>query len=578
VNAQNPTPPSPAAGPYESSIVSSRSARKAIEAKRAAARRRKVGGVMLAILAILGVTVLGAKWWTGRDGSAMAGGPAPSATGASCAKRTAVTLWASPAMAAPAQLLADAFVAKPDTGCYDYTITAKQPMETVIGLGKTQPNRPDGWIADSPRWVDQVNAVTGIHAVLTKPFARSPLVIAMDPKRAAALGDSPRWLDLVASDSAIRLSDPTSTTAGMLSLSAALPQLSGAQGRVVIQKLAKTTMKSPQELFATWSEKPDEASAFPVSEADLFQFNAANPQKKLTSVTPTEGTPAFEHSLINVATDPVRSQAIRDLNKFLATPEAAKVLVAHGLRPANTSATMPTPPGSVGPVTVGGSPPIEQVKAAMGVWQAATARFRLLTVFDVSGSMKAKVGRTTRVGITQEAAGIALAALPPTTELGVWMFSIDKGGPGIDYKEIAPIASLGDAAHKARIAKAAAGLSSAVEGGTGLYDTIWAAYQRVQKGYDPGRVNAVVILTDGKNEDPAGLTLEQLLANIKASDPKKPVAVTTIGVGPDVDPKALRAISRLANSDFYNAPAPGDITTVLAKALFDHKCVDGVCA
>jgi hypothetical protein len=238
---------------------------------------------------------------------------------------------------------------------------------------------------------------------------------------------------------------------------------------------------------------------------------------------------------------------------------------------------MPTPDGSVGPIEVGESPTIEQVKAAAGVWQSATTSFRLLTVFDVSGSMKEKVGRTTRVGITQEAAGIALAALPPTTELGVWMFSIDKGGPGVDYKELAPIASLGDAAHKAKIAKAAGALSGYVEGGTGLYDTIWAAYQRVQKDYDPGRVNAVVILTDGKNEDPSGISLEQLLANIKAADPKKPVAVTTIGVGPDVDPKALKAISQLAKSDFYNAPAPGDITTVLAKALFDHDCVDGVC-
>ena len=99
----------------------------------------------------------------------------------------------------------------------------------------------------------------------------------------------------------------------------------------------------------------------------------------------------------------------------------------------------------------------------------------------------------------------------------------------------------------------------------------------MQKDWAPGRVNAVVILTDGKNEDPAGITLQQLLANIKASDPQKPVAITTIGVGPDVDPVALKAISQLGKSDFYNAPAPGDITTVLAKALFDHECVDGVC-
>jgi hypothetical protein len=89
-----------------------------------------------------------------------------------------------------------------------------------------------------------------------------------------------------------------------------------------------------------------------------------------------------------------------------------------------------------------------------------------------------------------------------------------------------------------------------------------------------------VVLTDGKNEDPnGGLTLEQLLANIKAAtDPSKPIAITTIGIGPDVDAAAMTKISRSSFSDFYGAPSPSDMTTVLAKALFDHECKNGVCA
>lgn len=577
MNAQNP-PPERRPGPYAQSLASTRAARKAIEAKRAAARRRKVGAAVLAVLALVGVSVIGVKWWTGRDGTATASGPGSAGVaGSACEKRTAVTLWAAPAVTAAAQQAADAFAAKPTTPCYEYTIMPKQPMETLIGLGETQPDRPDGWIADSPRWVDQVNSVVGLNAIATQAFAKSPLVIAMDPERAATLSDSPRWLELVASDDPIRLSDPTSTTAGMLTLSSALPQLGGAQGRVVLQRLAKGAMKSTDDLFAAWTKTPDQASAFPASEADLFQYNKANPNRRLVAVTPAEGTPAFEYSLVNVAKDPVRAQAVHDLNVFLTTPEAAKVMPGHGLRPAHTPAEMPTPDGSVGPIEVGASPTVEQVKAATGVWQSATVSFRLLTVFDVSGSMREKVGNTTRVGITQEAAGIALAALPPTTDLGVWVFSIGLGGTGVDYRELAPLSPLSSPAHKAKIAQAAAGLHTLVDGGTGLYDTIWAAYQRVQKDYDPGRVNAVVVLTDGKNEDPAGISLQQLLANIKAADPTKPVAVTTIGIGPDVDPAALKAISQLAKSDFYPAPAPGDITTVLAKALFDHECVDGVC-
>jgi hypothetical protein len=576
VNVEKNPPPQRPAGPYQQSLVSSRSARKAIESKRAAARRRKIGAAVLAVLALVGVSVIGVKWWTGRDGAGLASST-PTVTGDACEKRTTVTLWATPAMVPAAQNLSKAYVAKQTTPCYAYEIVRKEPIESVIGLGKNQPNRPDGWFADSPRWVDQVNAVTGIHAVQTKPFARSPLVIAMDPKRAAELGESPKWLELMASERPVRLPDPTATTAGMLTIASVIPQLGNEQGRVVIQRLAKRTAKSTDDLFTQWTTAPTVAGAFPTSEADLFQFNKVNPDKSMVSVMPAEGTPSFEHSLINVATDPVKARAVRDLNVYLGTTEAAQLLSTNGLRPVNTSVVMPTPKGSIGKINVGVSPTAEAVRAAAGVWQSATVNFRLLTVFDVSGSMKEKVGPTTRVGITQEAAGIALAALPPTTELGVWIFSIDTGGPGVDYKEMAPIASLGDAAHKARIAKAAAGLANAVGGGTGLYDTIWAAYQRVQRDYKAGYVNAVVILTDGKNEDPSGISLEQLLANIKAADPTKPVAITTIGVGPAVDPKALQAISQLSKSDFYNAPAPGDITTVLAKALFDHECVDGVC-
>jgi Ca-activated chloride channel family protein len=128
------------------------------------------------------------------------------------------------------------------------------------------------------------------------------------------------------------------------------------------------------------------------------------------------------------------------------------------------------------------------------------------------------------------------------------------------------------------MAVAAGSLAKEVGGGTGLYDTIWAAYQKAKAKYDPNRVNAVVVLTDGKNEDPNGISLDKLKANLRgAIDPKQPVAITTIGIGPDVDATALTQISRMAFSDYYGAPSPNDMTTVLARALFDHECKDGRC-
>ncbi len=563
-------------GPYEQSLLESRANRKALEARIAAARRNRIIAAVLGVVVLAGAGVGGALWWKGREAAPVA---ALTATpGKSCPDRTPVSLWVSEAAQPAVLALAKEYQADPDSPCVDYVVKGKAPIEAMIGLGQGQPDRPDGWIPDSPRWLERVNATAKLNAKPSSPFAKSPLVIAMDPAQAAKLDGQPKWLELVASDSPIRMSDPRSTTAGMLTLASALPELSNEQGRVVIPKLAKGAAPSIDDLFGAYNADPTTASAFPVSEADLIDHNRLYPDHKMVSVTPSEGTPAFEFSLVNVATDPVRDQAVELLRAYLMTPAAAKIFAQYGIRSTGVPVTMPTPQGSVGEVKIGPTPDAAAVTAATNVWQSATTDFSILSVFDVSGSMKDKVGDTTRVAITQEAAGIALAALPKTTKLGLWVFSIDQGGPGKDWRELAPIGRLDDDSHRALVATAASTLAKNVGGGTGLYDTIWAAYQKAKQQYDPNRVNAVVILTDGRNDDPQGISLEQLKANLRAaSDPNKPIAVTTIGIGPDVDPKALSQISKMTYSDFYAAPSPADMTTVLARALFDHECKNGRC-
>ena len=572
----NPTPPRRPIGPYEQSLLESRASRKALEAKIAAARRNRIIAAVLGVVLLAGAGVGGFAWWNGREVTPVAALTA--APGKSCPDRTPVSLWVSEAAQPAVLALAKEYQADPKSPCVDYVVRGKAPMEAMIGLGQGQPDRPDGWIPDSPRWVERVNATAKLNAKPAKAFAKSPLVIAMDPTEASNLEGQPKWLELVASDHPIRMSDPRSTTAGMLTLASALPQLSSEQGRVVIPKLAKLAAPSIDDLFSTYNATPEQAQAFPVAEADLIDHNRLYPEHKMVSVTPSEGTPAFEFSLVNVATDPVRDQAVELLRAYLMTPAAARIFAQYGIRSTAVPVTMPTPQGSVGEVKIGPTPDAETIAATTDLWQSATTDFSILSVFDVSGSMKDKVGKTTRVAITQEAAGIALAALPKSTKLGLWVFSIGIGARGADYRELAPIGRLDNDSHRALVATAASNLAKNVGGGTGLYDTIWAAYQRVKKEYDPNRVNAVVILTDGRNEDPIGISLEQLKANLRAaSDPNKPIAITTIGIGPDVDPDALSQISKMTYSDFYAAPSPSDMTTVLARALFDHDCKNGRC-
>jgi ABC-type molybdate transport system substrate-binding protein len=337
----SPTPPQRPAGPYEKSLLESRAARKALEAKIAARRRNRVIASVLGVVLLVGAGVGGAIWWTGRD-TTIPLSALPSVTGKACPDRTPVTLWVSEAAQSATLALAKQYQADPSSPCVDYLVKGKTPIEAMIGLGQGQPDRPDGWIPDSPRWVERVNQTAKINAKLGQPFAKSPLVIAMDPTAAKSHEGQPQWLDLVASDTPIRLSDPRTTTAGMLTLASALPQLSAEQGRTVIPKLAQGAAASIDDLFATYNESPDKAKAFPVAEADLIDHNRLYPDHKMVSVTPAEGTPAFEFSLVNVATDPVRDQAVELLRAYLQTPKAASIFSQFGIRSTSVPVTMPT--------------------------------------------------------------------------------------------------------------------------------------------------------------------------------------------------------------------------------------------
>jgi secreted protein with Ig-like and vWFA domain len=96
--------------------------------------------------------------------------------------------------------------------------------------------------------------------------------------------------------------------------------------------------------------------------------------------------------------------------------------------------------------------------------------------------------------------------------------------------------------------------------------------------YAPGRVNSVILLTDGRNEDANGISLEHLLARIAAlKDPNKPVVIVTVGMGRGVDTAALMAVSAVTGGKTYVAQDPQDIRQVFIDALLSRDCSGAVC-
>src|SRR5262249_53962388 len=96
--------------------------------------------------------------------------------------------------------------------------------------------------------------------------------------------------------------------------------------------------------------------------------------------------------------------------------------------------------------------------------------------------------------------------------------------------------------------------------------------------YDPTKVNAVVLITDGKNEKNGGLDLNGLLQMLQAqADPSKPVEVIGIGLGPDADMNALQQIATATGGKASQAMAAAAFRGVLFDALSRRPCVSSVC-
>jgi hypothetical protein len=207
---------------------------------------------------------------------------------------------------------------------------------------------------------------------------------------------------------------------------------------------------------------------------------------------------------------------------------------------------------------------------------------RMLAVIDVSGSMwQEGEGGALPIDVVRDANLAALQLIPPTSDLGLWVFSTEEDPPRHwrQLVELGPLTEeLGDGTRlDALVAETLALPDSEVRGWTALYDTTWAAFREVKENYDPNRVNSVVLLTDGEDERAAdmepGMDLETLLTQLRAQhDPARPVLVITIGIGPDADMSALVQISEVTGASAYQALDPADLPEIFFRAMVERQC------
>ncbi|MDI6101966.1 substrate-binding domain-containing protein [Actinoplanes sp. NEAU-A12] len=468
---------------------------------------------------------------------------------------------------------------------------------------------PDVWVPDSTTWLQRLQTeAAGFLPSEVTSVAQSPLVLAAPEPVAQQLGWPSKkigWTDLMGnftSDEplAVGIMNPTVDASGLTSLLAISQAVGantpeGAEAKTrAMTALSTNKFQLREELMAKFPKSQadlansDSVLLAPVSEEDVVAYNAQRPAIQLSAMY-LEPSPApldYPYTIMPQLVDQQKSAAAKGLLEQLTAAAAKDTLAAAGLRApdgtygASFAAPMGAPQASPavaatasksasgGTAAAAGSG--AALSAVVGSWIAITTPGRALTVFDTSGSMAIKVptaNGASRAQVTQAAARTGLGLFSDKWSVGVWKFSTNEDGEK-PYKQLVPISALstGRPALQSSIDK----LNPTETGGTGLYDTLLAAYSHVKKDWTKGKINSVILFTDGKNDYAAGLKQDVFLSELKKQlDPTKPIRVILIGIGNEVSEQELKTIQSVDEKNFgvFIADDPTKITTIFAQAI-----------
>lgn len=509
-------------------------------------------------------------------------------TGGDCGTAVPLTVAAAPAIAPAIQSITKRDI---DASCIAVRVVEHSPAETSAGLSGASPDTPALWIPDSSLWpklARQGAASQGGTPPLIEErgsLVMSPLVAVTSRTMAGQFGlpdAQPSWQELIGGPVATVIGDPLTTTEGLSTL-VVVRQLLGTPDGPPRPELVGALLKVGRNAVSSMQSAYDRLGAsaelaFTASEQSVLAYNQAAERTPVVAMYPREGTVPLDYPLVRVSRpgEAVEiGRAADQIEVALRSPQALATFQAAGFR--SSDGTWETPPEDTGinPARpkLTSLPAVEQANDVLRTWSAVNLDVRMLVLIDVSGSMDADAGNgQTRIELTRDTALTALQLYPDSTDVGLWAFSIQQAPPN-DWIELVPMGAVGQDDRRTTLQAAFASLPGRTDGGTGLNDSVLAAFRTLRNTYDPGRVNTVVLLTDGRNEDPDGIDENALLEALRVeSDPARPVPVMPIGVGPEVDFPALQRIAAATGGKAYQAMTAADIRAVFLDAIIQRRC------
>ena len=536
-----------------------------------------------------------------------------------CPGWTTATVVASSDQATVLRQIADRWVDhQPEVGgeCADIRVVSRSSAEMASSLNinaaaQTVAARPDVWAPESSVWSRLAATRPEASAALpakASSLAVTPVIIAVPRARAAALGwpsHPPTWQTLLTglrSDPTwgryghpewgrfvIGMSDPTKSTAGLHTLLA----LTDANGdgaveepeitnELLLERAIGRYANDTPDLLNEVGSQSSTLAAFPATEQSVLAYDQSAEANPLVPIYPAEAVPDADHPFLILRAPWVsaaRRAVAQAFLQFALGPEGRAAYARAGFRDPDRTVTRlaansanrdllhktyPTRP-------LMGAAPTAQVLVR---WRAIRYPANVLAAIDTSGSMAEKAPGlpTTKLAVLQAAAVQAVRLFNIRSTLGVWEFSGNLTKT-TDYLTLVPPRELGApvGGHNQRDVIIAAVAQLRAGGFTGLYDTISAGYTFVQRTWTPTKQNILVVMTDGKNEDPSGITLSTLVHRLAAArDPRKPITVILIAYGASADVVALNQVGTATGGRLYICRNPADIGRVFLAAMVNR--------
>ncbi len=504
-----------------------------------------------------------------------------------CDSTTEINVVASPDIA-PVITQAGKKASEEDaSACYKVTVSNRESAVTAESLAVSDgTERPDVWIPESTMWIQRAKDKGAWAEQITgTSIASSPVVLAVTDEAAGELGwpgKALSWAQIIGPQAplSVGFSDPSRDPVGVSTLIGLRELVKGASdpggaGTAAMRKLSSNTVNQASELYGKLpggTAQGEPIAAFPTSENALLRHNVKQDGGQLVAAYPDASVPSLDYPFVILpGIEPAKRDAADKFLTRMIGQASSEALADAGFRTPDGRALRDRSQDkrtSALPMTPTPVPEAANLEQVLNSWAAVNLSGRVQVLLDVSGSMNEPVPGTpfNRMQVTTEAAAKGMGLFKPTTKLGMWLFSTKLDGDR-DYTALLPVRTVGEhiaggALDKIRSVKAVP------NGATGLYDSALAIYQDSRKNWEAGRINTVILMTDGKNEDPGGISLDTLLAELgKLQDPRRPLPIVGIGIGPDIDPAELKRISEATGGKSFTAADPTKIGDVFYAAL-----------